>query len=151
MGVGLVKAYKALMKLVSEALSSPFWCLCQKISLSFFTVIKLLPHKSSEWSNLVPDPKAKSFSLEVTNPTLFTTGYQKKMVLLKWCNQYTSKFGKLSSGHKTGKGQFSFQSKECSNYCIIMFISHASRVLIKILQLGFSSTWTENFQMEKLG
>ena len=23
---------------------------------------------------------------------------------------YTSKFGKLSSGHRTGKGQFSFQS-----------------------------------------
>ena len=25
--------------------------------------------------------------------------------------QYASKFGKLSSGHKTGKGQFSFQSQ----------------------------------------
>ena len=25
--------------------------------------------------------------------------------------QYTSKFGKLSSGHRTGKGQFSFQSQ----------------------------------------
>ena len=28
----------------------------------------------------------------------------------KWCTQYASKFGKLSSGHRTGKGQFSFQS-----------------------------------------
>ena len=27
----------------------------------------------------------------------------------KCCTQYVSKFGKLSSGHKTGKGQFSFQ------------------------------------------
>ena len=27
----------------------------------------------------------------------------------KCCTQYTSKFGKLSSGHRTGKGQFSFQ------------------------------------------
>ena len=26
--------------------------------------------------------------------------------------QYSSKFGKLSSGHRTGKGQFSFQSQE---------------------------------------
>ena len=26
-------------------------------------------------------------------------------------NQYASKFGKLSSGHRTGKGQFSFQSQ----------------------------------------
>ena len=33
-----------------------------------------------------------------------------KMMLLKCCTQYASKFGKLSSGHRTGKGQFSFQS-----------------------------------------
>ena len=26
--------------------------------------------------------------------------------------QYVSKFGKLSSGHRTGKGQFSFQSQK---------------------------------------
>ena len=30
---------------------------------------------------------------------------------VKVCNQYASKFGKLSSGHRTGKGQFSFQSQ----------------------------------------
>ena len=30
---------------------------------------------------------------------------------LKCCTQYASKFGKLSSGHRTGKGQFSFQSQ----------------------------------------
>ena len=28
-------------------------------------------------------------------------------------------------------------------------ISHASKIILKILQLGFSSTWTENFQMYK--
>ena len=32
-------------------------------------------------------------------------------MLLKGCTQYVSKFGKRSSGHKTGKGQFSFQSQ----------------------------------------
>ena len=31
--------------------------------------------------------------------------------ILKDDAQYTSKFGKLSSGHRTGKGQFSFQSQ----------------------------------------
>ena len=31
--------------------------------------------------------------------------------LLKCCTQYASKFGKLSSGHRIGKGQFSFQSQ----------------------------------------
>ena len=34
-----------------------------------------------------------------------------KMMLLKCCIQYASKCGKLSSGHRTGKGQFSFQSQ----------------------------------------
>ena len=31
-------------------------------------------------------------------------------ILKDLCTQYASKFGKLSSGHRTGKGQFSFQS-----------------------------------------
>ena len=61
------------------------------------------------------------------------------MMLLK-CTQYASKFGKLSSGHRTGKGQFSFQSrrkampKKCSNCLTIALISHASKVMLKILQ-----------------
>ena len=31
--------------------------------------------------------------------------------ILKDDTQYANKFGKLSSGHRTGKGQFSFQSQ----------------------------------------
>ena len=59
---------------------------------------------------------------------------------VKVLHSYASKFGKLSSGHRTGKGQFSFQPqrrampKECSNYCTIALISHASKVMLKILQ-----------------
>ena len=34
-----------------------------------------------------------------------------KMMLLKCCTQYASNFEKLSSGHRTGKGQFSFHSQ----------------------------------------
>ena len=34
-----------------------------------------------------------------------------KMMLLKCCTQHASKFGKLSSGHRTGKGQFAFHSQ----------------------------------------
>ena len=34
-----------------------------------------------------------------------------KMMLWKCCTQYASKFGKLSSGHRTGKCQFLFQSQ----------------------------------------
>ena len=39
-------------------------------------------------------------------------------IKVKCCIQYVSKFGKNVSGHRTGKGQLSFQShnaKECSN------------------------------------
>ena len=35
-----------------------------------------------------------------------------KVIILCHPTQYASKFGKLSSGNRTGKGQFSFQSKE---------------------------------------
>ena len=34
-----------------------------------------------------------------------------KDMVLKYCTQYASKFGNLSSGYRTGKGQFSFQSQ----------------------------------------
>ena len=62
-----------------------------------------------------------------------------KMILWKCCTPYASKFGKLSSGRRTGKGQFSFQPKESNaeewwNYCTIVLISHTSKVMLKILQ-----------------
>ena len=41
--------------------------------------------------------------------------------------------------------------KECSNYHTIVLISHASKVMLKILpKPSFNSTWTMNFQMFKL-
>ena len=60
-------------------------------------------------------------------------------MLWKCCTQYASKLEKLSRGHRTGKVQFSFQAqrgnaKECSNYHTIALISHASKVMLKILQ-----------------
>ena len=60
-------------------------------------------------------------------------------MLIKCCTQYASKFGKLSSGHRTGKSVFipipkKGNAKECSNYCTIALISHTSKVMLKILQ-----------------
>ena len=57
-------------------------------------------------------------------------------MLWKYCTQYASKFGKLSSGHGTGKGVFiptpkKGNAKECSNYHTIALISHASEVMLK--------------------
>ena len=61
-------------------------------------------------------------------------------MLCKCCTQYASKFGKLSSGHRTGKRSVFIpipkkgNAKQCSNYCTIPLISHASKVMLKILQ-----------------
>ena len=59
------------------------------------------------------------------------------MMLWKCCTQYVSKFGKLSSGHRTGKGQFSFQSQRKAmpkNAQTTTQLQHASKVMLKILQ-----------------
>ena len=57
-------------------------------------------------------------------------------MLFKCCTQYASKSGKLSSDHRTGKGQFSFQSqrKAMPNYRTIALISHTNKIMLKILQ-----------------
>ena len=78
------------------------------------------------------------------------------MLLLKSWTQYVKKFGKLSIGHRTGKGLFLFQSQRrvmsknvpttiqlCSFYMLAWLCS-------KSFKLGFSSTWTENFYMYEL-
>ena len=51
----------------------------------------------------------------------------------KCCTQYASKFGKLSSGHRTGKGQFSFQSqrKAMSKNAQTISRLHSSHMLVK--------------------
>ena len=58
---------------------------------------------------------------------------------LKCCTQYASKFGKLSSGHRTGKSQFSFQFQRRAmpknvQTTIQSPSSHVSKVMLKILQ-----------------
>ena len=62
-----------------------------------------------------------------------------KMMLWKYYTQYASKFGKLSSGHRTGKVSFHSNPKErqCSSYHTIALISHASKVMLKFLQARF--------------
>ena len=60
------------------------------------------------------------------------------MMLWKCCTQYASKFERLSSGHRIGKGVFipipkKGNARECSNYCTIALISHAIKVMLRIL------------------
>ena len=70
-------------------------------------------------------------------------------MLLKCCTQYASKFGKVTSGHRTGTGQFSFQSQrrampknvqttiQLCSFCML------GRLCLKSFKLVFSSTWTK--------
>ena len=57
-----------------------------------------------------------------------------KMMLWKCCTQYASKFGTLSNGHRTGKGLFSFQCQRMLKLPHNCTHSHASKVMLKILQ-----------------
>ena len=77
-------------------------------------------------------------------------------MLWKGCTQYASIFGTLSSGHRTGKGQSSFQSqrKAIPKNAQTTAQLHSSHILakkcLKFSKLGFNSTWAMNFQMFKL-
>ena len=72
----------------------------------------------------------------------FQLSYSKswKMMLWKCCTQCASTFEKLSSGHRTGKGQFSFQSqrkampKSAQTTTQLHSSLTASKVMLKILQ-----------------
>ena len=59
-------------------------------------------------------------------------------MLLKCCAQYARKFGKFSSGHRIGKGQFSFQSQrkakpKNAQTTAQLHSSQTSKVMLKIL------------------
>ena len=69
-------------------------------------------------------------------------------MLGKCCTQYASKFGKLSSDHRTRKGQFSFQFQRkampknaitttqlhSSQFSSVQSLTHASKLMLNILQ-----------------
>ena len=77
-------------------------------------------------------------------------------MLWKCCTQYASKFGKLSSGHRTGKGQFSFQSQRKAMPKNVQTTAqlHSSHTLVKscskFSKPGFNCTWAMNFLMFEL-
>ena len=77
-------------------------------------------------------------------------------MLWNCCTQYASKFGKLSSGHRTEKGQFSFQSqrkampKNAQTTTQLYSSQTLAKSCSKFSKPGFNSTWPVNFQMLKL-
>ena len=83
----------------------------------------------------------------------FQLSYFKSWKMMLW---YASKFGKLGSGHRTGKDQFSFQTqrKAMPKNAQPTAQLHSSHTLVKwcskFSKPAFSNTWTVNFQMFKL-
>ena len=79
-----------------------------------------------------------------------------KMRLWKCCTHYALKIWKSQQSPQDWKRSVFIpipkkgNAKECSNYHTIVLISHASKVMLKILQVRLHSTWTESFQMFKL-
>ena len=94
------------------------------------------------------------------------------MLLLKCCTQYISKFGKLRSGQRPGNQWPHYQNfnivpwenasvfipipkkgstKECSNCHTIALISHASKVILKILQNRLQQYMNQEFSDEQAG
>ena len=75
-------------------------------------------------------------------------------MLLKCYTQYDFKFGKLSSDIGLEKSVFisvpkKGSAKECSNYRTIALISHASKVILKILQARLQQYMNCEFLMFK--
>ena len=65
----------------------------------------------------------------------------------KCYTQYASTFRKLSSGHRTGKGQFSFQSqrrampKNVQSTTQLLSFHMLARLCSKFFKLGFNMNW----------
>ena len=158
---------------------SPFWlCNPMNCSVAGFPVFHYLPEFAQTHVHWVSDaiqpshpvtpfsscPQLFLASGSFAVSWLFASGGQRTgasasvlpMMLLKCCTWYASKFGELSSDHRTGKGQFSFQSqrKAMPKNVQITIQLHSfhmlARLCSKSFKLGFSSTWTQNFQMYKL-
>ena len=77
-------------------------------------------------------------------------------MLWKCHTQYASKLGKLSNSHRTGKGQFSFQSQRKAMPKKVQTPAHLhtshmlAKYCLKFTKPGFNNTWTMNFQMFEL-
>ena len=73
------------------------------------------------------------------------------MMLLKCCTLYASKFGKLSSGQKTEKGQISFQfqrkamPKNVPTTTQLYSSNMLSKVMLKIVQARFQLYMNQEF------
>ena len=73
-------------------------------------VITFLPRSKCILISLLQSPSAVILEPPKIKSTIVSTVFPSicREVMGKCCTQYVSKFGKLSSGHRTGRGQFLF-------------------------------------------
>ena len=133
---------------------SPGFSAPQLFILFFFNFIEI----RTSWNEKSSEPQEASRRTKLVEVMEFQLSCCKslKMMLLKCCTQYTSKFGKLNSGHRTGKGQFSFQSQRKTmpknvQTTAQLHLSHTlAKYCSKSFKLSFNNTGTENFKMCRL-
>ena len=65
-------------------------------------------------------------------------------MLLKCCAQYASKYGKLSSGHRTGNDQFSFQFQRRAMPKNVQSTAMVFSVIIYRCELNHKESWAPN-------
>ena len=80
-----------------------------------------------------------------------------RMMTLRFCTHYVSKSGRPSSGHRTGKGQTASQTprRVVPKNALTIRQLYSFPMLVwsclKPCMLGFSTMWTEKFQMAQAG
>ena len=120
---------KKNMRLARGILFLPPSDVCQKLSLSLLTLIKLRPHEAlSDWSYIFGS-EAKFSPLEIMNLTPFTVSYQKEILhsVMIWDPEIWSGMFEPPTSHQT---RFCFLKavqwpllgklslKGCSSYCL---------------------------------
>ena len=134
------------------------WQLFWKEPVNYMAYLCMGTCSEGGWmTSLLRMPEEASLRRKLVEVMEFQLSYFKswKMMLWKCCTQYVSKFRKLSSGHRTGKGQFSSsQRKAMPKNAQTTIQLHSSHTLAKwcwkFSKPGFNSTWTVKFWMFKL-
>ena len=80
-----------------------------------------------------------------------------KMMLFMCCTQYASKFEKTQQRPQDWKRSVFIlipkkgNAKECSNYCTIVLISHASKIMLIVLQTRFQQYMNQELAYVQAG
>ena len=98
---------------------APFWCLCQKLSLSFLYFNKTLLNKISEWPSPTSGPRLESSPLEAKNPGVIHSS-QPQPFSCRVQASHSSGFLLLSKGSRHSASVVAAHGHICSAECGIL-------------------------------